>query len=99
MVKINWCVFLIEDDDLLKKYNTVWHKVSSDIKKEFDIKPVYKKFLKTKIECYSDEATDFHNKEVSNLGCNYVCLAVISLDCALKKYQSYYLEVLLKEWN
>ena len=26
-------VFLIEDDDILKKYNTIWDKVSADIKK------------------------------------------------------------------
>ena len=26
--------FLIEDDDLLEKYNTIWDKVSGDIKKE-----------------------------------------------------------------
>ena len=25
--------FLIKDDDLLEKYNTVWDKVSADIKK------------------------------------------------------------------
>ena len=25
--------FLIEDDDLLEKYNTIWDKVSADIKK------------------------------------------------------------------
>ena len=31
-------VFLIEDDDLLKKYNNIWNKVSPDIKKEFDDK-------------------------------------------------------------
>ena len=35
------CVyFLIEDDDLLEKYNTIWDKVSPDIKQEFDSKPV-----------------------------------------------------------
>ena len=28
-----WMYFLIEDDDLLKKYNTIWDKVSADIKK------------------------------------------------------------------
>ena len=28
-----WIYFLIEDDDLLKKYNTIWDKVSADIKK------------------------------------------------------------------
>ena len=29
-----WMYFLIEDDDLLEKYNTIWDKVSADIKKE-----------------------------------------------------------------
>ena len=38
-----WMYFLIEDDDLLEKYNTNWDKVSSDNKKEFDSKPVYNK--------------------------------------------------------
>ena len=27
-------VFLIEGDELLEKYNTIWDKVSADIKKE-----------------------------------------------------------------
>ena len=27
-------VFLIENDDLLEKYSTIWDKVSADIKKE-----------------------------------------------------------------
>ena len=29
--------FLIEDDDLLEKYSTIWYKSGADIKKEFDI--------------------------------------------------------------
>ena len=35
--------FLIEDDDLLKKYNTIWDKVSADIKKKktIDSEPNY----------------------------------------------------------
>ena len=28
-----WMYFLIGDDDLLEKYNTIWDKVSADIKK------------------------------------------------------------------
>ena len=28
-----WIYFLIEVDDLLEKYNTIWDKVSVDIKK------------------------------------------------------------------
>ena len=35
--------FLIEDDGLLEKYNTVWDK----------------KFLKTKVKSHVDEVTDF----------------------------------------
>ena len=38
-------VFLIEDDKLLEKYNTIWDKVSSDIKIYFDSDPVYNRFF------------------------------------------------------
>ena len=52
--------FFIEDDDLLEKYNTMWEKVSADIKKEFDSEPVYnEEFLKTKIKSHGDEVTNF----------------------------------------
>ena len=35
MVK-KWMYFLIENDDLIEKYNTIWDKVSADTNKEFD---------------------------------------------------------------
>ena len=31
--KLSGCVFLIQDDDLLKKWNNIWDKVRADIKK------------------------------------------------------------------
>ena len=34
-----WIYFLIEDDNLLENCNTIWDKVSTDIKKQFDSKP------------------------------------------------------------
>ena len=84
--------FLIEDDDLLEKYNSIRDKVSADIKKEFDSEPVYNKnFLKTKIKSYGDEVTDFYDKEIPKMNSNYTCLAVISLDSALKKDENYYM--------
>ena len=62
--KAKWMYFLIEDDDLLEKYNTIWDKVSADIKKEFDSKPAYnKEFLKTKIKSHGDEVTGFYDKK------------------------------------
>ena len=30
-----WMYFLVEDYDLLEKYNTIWNKVSANIKKKF----------------------------------------------------------------
>ena len=93
-----WMGFLIANDDLLKKYNTIWEKVSADIKKEFDSEPIYNKtFLETKLKSHSDEITDFYGKEIPKVDPNHTCLAVISLDSALKKDDSYYLQVFLKE--
>ena len=34
-----WMYFLIEDDGLLEKYNTIWDKVSADIKKSLIASP------------------------------------------------------------
>ena len=81
-----WMHFSIKDDDLLEKYNAIWDKASADIKKEFDSEPVYnKRFLKTKIKSYGDEITDFFDKDIPKVDYNHTCLAVISLDFALKK--------------
>ena len=66
--------FLIEDDSLLEKYNTIWDKISADIKKEFHSDPVYsKEFLKTNILSRGDEVTDFYDKETPNVDSNHTC--------------------------
>ena len=55
-----WTYFLIEDDDLLERYNTIWDKVSADIKKEFDSELVYNKnYLKAIIKSHGDEVDRF----------------------------------------
>ena len=92
-----WMYFLIEDDDLLKKYNTIWNKVSVDIKNEFDSKTVYnKKYLKTKIKVHGNEVADFYNEKIPKLDSNHTCLAVITFNYDLNKGSSYYLKVFLK---
>ena len=53
--------------------------------------------MKTKIKFHGDEVTDFYDKKVSKTDPNPICLAVISLDSALKKDDNYYLQVFLKE--
>ena len=58
--------FSIEDGELLEKYNTIWDKVSTDIKKEFDSEPVYNKnYLKSQIKAHGNEVTDFYDKKNS----------------------------------
>ena len=58
-----WMYFLIEDDDLLGKCNTILGNVSADIKKQFDSDPV-KNFLKTKKKSHGDKVTDFYDKQI-----------------------------------
>ena len=41
--KTKWIYLMIENKDLVEKYNTICNKVSADIKKEFDREPVYNK--------------------------------------------------------
>ena len=94
--------FLIEDMTYYKnsifQFNTIQDKFSADIKKEFASEPVYNKhYLKTKIKSHGDEVTDFYDKKFTKLDSNHPCLAVISLDSALKKDENYYPQMFLKE--
>ena len=89
-------VFLIEGDELLEKYNTIWDKVSADIKKESNT-VCNKNYLKSKIKSHGDEVTDLYDEEITQLDSNRTCLAEISLDYALKKDDDYYPQVFLKK--
>ena len=62
----------------LQKYNTVWGKVSADTKNNLMANQSTLKNLKNKIKSYSDEVTDFYNKEIPKVDSNHTCLAVIS---------------------
>ena len=67
-----WMYFLIENDDLSEKHNTICDKVSSDIKEEFDSEPVYnEEFLKTKIKYHGDEVTDFYDQKIPKADSNH----------------------------
>ena len=51
-------------------------------------------FLKTKIKPHVDEVTDFYDKEIPKVDS---CLAILSMDSALKKDENNYLKVFLKK--
>ena len=83
---------------LPKASSTIWDKDSVDIKKESDSELIFnKKKLKTKINSYVDEVTDFYDKKIPNVVSDHAYLAVISLDFALNKDGNIYPQVLLKE--
>ena len=76
---------MIEDDNLLKKYNTIWDKVSADI-------------IQTKIKFHGDKVTDFYKKEIPKVNSNHIFLAVISWEFTLKKDENHFPVVMfLKE--
>ena len=58
-----------------------------------------KKFLTIGIRCYGDEVTDFYDKEISKVGSNHTCLAVTTIDSALKGDENYYPQVFLKDYK
>ena len=93
-----WMHFVIEDDYLLETYNTIWDKARADIKKNLITSlSIIKIFSKIKIKSHGNEVTDFFDKKTPKVNSNHTCLAVISLDFALKKNENYYLQVFLKE--
>ena len=53
-------------------------------------------FLKTEVKSLGDKIIDFYNKKIPKVDSNHTCLAVISLDSALKKDENYYSHVFLK---
>ena len=60
MDKLNGHVFLIEDDDILGRLNTIQDKISTDPKKEFDSKHICNKnFLNAKIKSRGDACYRF----------------------------------------
>ena len=82
----NWMYFLIEDDNLLEKYNTIWDKVSPDIKKESDSEPVYdKNYLKIKIKSHGDKVTDFYDKKIHKLDSNHTQITMCYPQVFLKE--------------
>ena len=93
-----WMHFLIGYNELLEKYNTIWGKFTACIKRiliaNLSIKKTTKK---TRIKSHGDKVTDFYDKEYPTVDSNHTCLAVISLDSALKKYENHYPQVFLKK--
>ena len=73
---------LVNDKEILKKYNDIRNKIKSQIKKEFNSEPVYFDiYFKTKIKVYNDKVyTNFQHNKIPKDNEYCVRLSVILLD-------------------
>ena len=95
-MKLNRCIFFIENKELLKSIIIFGNDVTNNIKQGFNSEPVQnKRRLKTKPKSYVNKATCFYNKEISKTGFNYNFSGVISLDFVLQKNKNHYLQMFL----
>ena len=97
--KLNICVFLIKDDELLEKYNEIWEKVKYSIKKEFGSEPVYyEKYLKAKRKSYNGKInTNFYNNKIPKEGSQFISLSVTLIDSVFRTGKIYYRQVFSEE--
>ena len=76
---------LVNDKEILEKYNKIQNKIKSLFKKEFDNEPVCNdKYIKTKIKIYNDGVyTNFQYYKTPKGNEYCICLSVILLDSIL----------------
>ena len=91
--------FLIEDDELLEKYDENWGKVKNSLKNDFYNKPIYNEnYLKAKIKSYNWKInTNFHSNKIPKEGPQYICLSAILRDSIFKAVKNFYPELFLEE--
>ena len=76
---------LINDEELLKKYNKIQDKVKNLFKKEFNSETVYNdKYIKIKINLYN---ANFYGNKVPRENECYKWLSVILLDSIIDVYK------------
>ena len=87
--------FLVNDEEILEKYNEIWDKIKNLFKEKFDSEPVYNdKYIKAKINLYDK---NFYGNKTPIEGEHYTCFFVILLDSIVNVNKKYYPQIFLKE--
>ena len=93
---------LVYDKKILEKYNKIWNKIKSLLKKEINSEPVYNdKYIKTKIKIYDNRVyTNFQNNKIPKDNEYCSCLSVILLDSIfVNSDKEYYPQIFLEEFK
>lgn len=81
--------FLIEDEELLKKYNKIWSKVKSIVGKNITSKSVFNdKYLMAKTRSCKGSITTNFNGEVTKQGPECICQSLIVIESVFKSSES-----------
>ena len=90
LMKLNICLLIIKDDELLEKYNEIWGKKLKIV----STRNLIKKYLKAKIKGYNRKINaNFHNNKVPEKGYQCICLSIILSDSVFRTCDNYYPEV------
>ena len=90
LMKLNICLLIIKDDELLEKYNEIWGKKLKIV----STRNLIKKYLKAEIKCYNRKINaNFHNNKVPEKGYQCICLSIILIDSVFRTCDNYYPEV------
>ena len=74
---------LVNDEEVLEKYNEIWNKTKNLFGKKFDSEPVYNdKYIKVKMNSYN-----------TNIFKYYICFSVILLDSNVNVDKKYYPQI------
>ena len=76
--------FMVKDDNVVDKYNKIWHKIKEKSNIKFDSKPVYDGiYIKVKAREFDGVIkTNFLGNEVPNM--HYSCIACITIDSVMR---------------
>ena len=96
----NKCMnLLVHDDEVLKKYNKIWDKISNLLKKGINSERVYNdKYIKIKIKIYNYRMnTNFQGNKIPKDNECCACLSVVLLDSVVNVGKKYYAQIVLEE--
>ena len=91
--------FMIKNDRVVDKYNTIWDKIKKTLNIKFHSMPVYdEKYIKAKVrEFNSVIKTNFLGDETPKENVHYTCIACITIDSVMKMKKMNYPQVYLEE--
>ena len=91
--------FLIKNDRVLDKYNTISDKIKETLNIKFHSMPVYdEKYIKAKVREFNGVIkTNFLGDEIPKENVHYACIACITIDSVMKMEKKNYPQVYLEE--